>query len=395
MLTRLVTVLVLALCAVLSGCSAAEPEQAPRLAADYSGSGPGTLDDARTLTGVEPRLVAATSQSARITYTSTSGIDDSQPQVTAAVFVPRGSPPPGGWPIVAFGHPFAGIAHDCAPSRSANLEGASATVVDLLNAGYVVTVSDYQGLGLDTAYHPFLDSATVGYNLIDSVFATRRLVPATSLDWIALGISQGGQAAWAADELAENAGQGLHLVAAVSVSPLADVEGLADSAMNGTLTTAQKLTLQAYLTALKAEYPDFALDDYRQNQSNDAFSACQDPAATQLGALADHHSVDDLRPVSPAAAQTLRGYLAKTNLPQGPTAAPMLVMYSDADPVIPPDWTQRAVHRACMLGDVIALDLQAGKAPGDIDVAPALAWMRERLDGAPSADDCGSVGAAK
>jgi hypothetical protein len=47
---------------------------------------------------------------------------------------------------------------------------------------------------------------------------------------------------------------------------------------------------------------------------------------------------DDLRPRSPAATDILRGYLKKTNLPQGPTAAPMMVMYG-RDALIPADWT--------------------------------------------------------
>jgi pimeloyl-ACP methyl ester carboxylesterase len=397
-MTRLVALLMLAVCAVSSACGgAADHAQGTKLAADFSGSGPGTLDDARTLTGVESRLGDATSLSARITYTSTSGIDDSHPGVTAAVFVPRGTPPRGGWPIVAFGHMPTGIAHDCAPSRSPTLMGASTTVANLVNAGYVVTVSDYQGLGLDNTYHPFLDSTTVGFNLIDSVFATRRLVPKTSVDWIAFGVSQGGQAAWAANELAENAGQGLHLMGAVSVSPTADIEGLADAAMNGQLTTAQKLALQAYLASLKREYQDFALDDYRRGMVRDrwdVFSACQEPAATERTRLADQLGADDLRPASPAAAQTLQGYLRKTNLPQGPTAAPMLVVYGAHDPLIPPDWTERAVHRACMMGDAIELDSQPDKASSDIDTSAAFAWMRDRFDGATARDDCPSLRAA-
>lgn len=397
-MTRLLALLMLAVCAVSSACGGAA-DHAPEtmLEADFSGSGPGTLDDARTLTGVESRLADATSLSARITYTSTSGIDDSQPQVTAAVFVPRGAPPRGGWPIVAFGHPPTGIAHDCAPSRSSTLMGASTMVADLVNSGYVVTVSDYQGLGLDNTYHPFLDSTTVGFNLIDSVFATRRLVPTTSVDWVAFGVSQGGQAAWAADELAENAGQGLHLVGAVSVSPAADIEGLADAAMNGQLTTAQTLALQAYLASLKREYQDFALDDYRRGMVRDhwdVFSACQEPAATERSRLADHLGADDLRPASPAAAQTLRGYLQKTNLPQGPTAAPMLVVYGDRDPLIPAAWTERAVHRACTMGDAIELDVQPDKSSSDFDMSLAFAWMRDRFDGAQARDDCPSLRAA-
>jgi hypothetical protein len=397
-MTRLVAVLMLTVCAAVNACAAAPDHgQDMRLAADYSGSGPGTLDDARTLTGVESGLTAATSLSARITYTSTSGVDDSHPQVSAAVFVPQGTPPRGGWPIVAFGHPPTGIAHDCAPSQSPTLMGAASTVTDLVRAGYVVTVSDYQGLGLDTTYHPFLDSATVGFNLIDSVFAMRRLVPTTTVDWVAFGVSQGGQAAWAADELADNAGLGLHLVGAVSVSPAADVEGLVDAAMSGALTTAQKLALQAYLAALKNEYPDFALDDYRRGDARsqwNALSACQGAAATQRTDLAEHLGADDLRPASPAAAQTLRGYLQKTNLPQGPTAAPMRVVYGGRDPLIPPEWTERAVHRACMMGDTIALDMQPDKASDDLDLTSAFAWMRERFDGAPAGDDCPAPRAA-
>jgi pimeloyl-ACP methyl ester carboxylesterase len=394
-MTRLVVLLMLTVCVVSSACGgASDHAQETKLAADFSGSGPGTLDDARTLPGVEPRLADAASLSARITYTSTSGINDSHPKVSAAVFVPKGTPPQGGWPIVAFGHPPTGINHDCGPSGSATLMGVSTTVADLLNAGYVVTVSDYQGLGLDETYHPFLDSTTVGFNLIDSVFAARRLVPTTSVDWIAFGVSQGGQAAWAADELAENAGQGLHLVGAVSVSPAADIEGLADAAMNGGLTSAQKLALQAYLASLQREYPDFALDDYRRGMVReqwDVLAACQGPQATERTKLADRLGADDLRPASPAAAQTLRGYLQKTNLPQGPAAAPMLVVYGASDPLIPPAWTERAVHRACLMGDAIDLDVQPDTASKDIDMSAAFAWIRDRFNGAPARDDCPSL----
>ena len=389
---QLLAVLLVALCALSSACSGgADHAQQPRLAADYSGSGPGTLEDARTLPRVESGLADATSLSARITYTSTSGVDDEHPEVTAAVFVPRGAPPQGGWPIVAFGHAPTGIGQDCAPSQSPTLMGASNTVADLVNVGFVVTVSDYQGLGLDNTYHPFLDSTTVGLNLIDSVFATRRLVPTTSVDWIAFGVSQGGQAAWAANELADNAGQGLHLAGAVSVSPTADMEGLVDAAMNDQLTTPQKLALQSYLASLKKEYPDFALDDYRRGTIRDqweAFSTCQGSTPAERTRLAEQLGSDDLRPASPAAAQTLRGYLQKTNLPQGPTAAPMLVTYGDRDPLIPSAWTERAVRRACNLGDAIELDLRLDDASADIDLSPAIAWIRERFTAVPARDDC-------
>jgi pimeloyl-ACP methyl ester carboxylesterase len=400
--TTLVTVAVLFfvsawLLIALSGCATSQtrPMHATMLNADLSGSGPGTLDDAVTLPDVDPALRSASSLAARITYRSSSGIDDSPTQVTAAVFVPLGAPPPQGWPIVALGHPATGIQHDCAPSQSPTLLGSEGAVLSLLQAGYVVTISDYQGLGLGTTYHPFLDSSTVGVNLIDSVFAARRLVTTTSIQWIALGLGQGGEAAWAANELSDNAGRGLDLLGAVSLSPAADLTGLGDAAVTGTLTTEQKLALQWYLAALKNEYPDVNLDDYRRGVVGDKWdvlSACQRSADPERASVAEQIPADDLRPSSLPAADGLRGFLQKTNLPQGPTAAPMLVIYGDDDPLIPAAWTERALNRACKMGDTIAIETAPDTGYADPDMPAALGWMKDLAAGNAARDDCPTFG---
>src|SRR5258705_1804348 len=243
----------------LTSCDVGVRDHATKLNGDFSGSGPGTLQDAQTLSDIDVRLKAATSLAARITYVSTSGVDDVQHDVTGAVFVPRGQSPNGGWPIVAFGHPPTGIQHDCAPSLSPTLDNSSRTVTALLTAGYVVAMTDYQGLGLglDKTYHPYLDSTTVGLNLLDSVRATRKLVLNTSDRFVAFGISQGGQAAWAADELVDSAPAGLDLLGAVSVSPTANIQGLADAAVAGQVTRDPKLARTAYLPSLKKETDRF------------------------------------------------------------------------------------------------------------------------------------------
>ena len=174
-------------------------------------------------------------------------------------------------------------AADCAASLSPNLFGNAATVVALLNAGYVVFVPDYQGLGTPSdgksIYHPYLDSTTAGYVIIDGVRAAKALAPVpTSNSWAALGSAEGGQAVWAANELVDNYGSGLDLIATASLAPVADFEGLADAAMAGTLTPEQKLTYVAYLAAVKSEHQyDVNLDDYRRGmaeQNWDALLSC-------------------------------------------------------------------------------------------------------------------------
>jgi hypothetical protein len=234
------------------------------LPGDFGGSGPGTLVAATTLPTLDRRLEAVTSVAAKVTYTSTSGVTNELTEVTGTVFAPRGAPPEGGWPIIAYGHPTTGVRAECAPSSSPTLLNLSATILGLVNSGYVVAMSDYQGLGNDRTYHPYLDATTAGYNLVDSVRAARKLVADTSDRWASFGVSQGGQGAWAANELSADYGAGLTLLGSVSVSAPLDITGFADAAAGGTLTKEQQPTYSALLEALKNEYPDINLDDYRR-----------------------------------------------------------------------------------------------------------------------------------
>jgi Secretory lipase len=370
----------------------------PALDGDFSGSGPGTLLAAEALLTVSPHLRSITSLAARITYVSTSGINDSHSVVTATVFVPNGSPPEGGWRIVALGHPATGIEADCAPSDSPTLLGQAPKVVSLVEAGYMVTMTDYQGLGLrpsDTPpgdedaqkfndYHPFLDSATEGYNVIDSVRAARKLVPAASDSFAIWGTGQGGQAAWAANELATDYRGVLKLVGTVVVSPTAALEWLADAAASGNLTHDQVMLLQQFLASLKITYDDFDLDAFRHGVAKDnwdALSACRGPATADRDRIAAQLVPGDLRPDGPDATEALRAFLQKTSLPQAPTAAPMLIVPAQ-DGLIPQHQTDAAVARACAMGDVIQIGTPQDSAQSLIE------WIDRRFDGADPQNDC-------
>jgi Secretory lipase len=362
---------------------------------------------------IDPALRSGTSWIQRFTYFSRSGINDSTSRVTALLFVPKGQPPDGGWRLVAFGHPASGTLPECAPSLSPTLLGSAPTVQRLLESGFAVVMSDYQGLGTyqgpgsvdksqdprksRDSYHPFLDSTTVGYNLIDSVRAARALMGRSqtpvSTDWLAFGIGQGGQAAWAANELVANQGIGMRLIGSVAISPDADINGLADEAEAGTLNVEQELGLQAFLAALKNAYrDDFNLDDYRSGivqQKWDALLACHGQGLEERAAIASQITPADLRPHTPSATAKLRGYLRKSGLPQGPTQAPMLVVYGDSDPLIAAAWTEAAIDRACKMGDVIQIRRLPADAPDQLDIPAALDWMSQRVAGLPAPNDCG------
>ena len=370
------------------------------LDADYGGAGqePGALSVATTLPTIDRRLRAATSLSARIEYTSTSGITGGTEQASGTVFVPLGKPPEGGWPIVAYAHATTGIEPECAPSLSPTLLKSSTIVTALVKAGFIVTVPDYQGLGLNRTYHPYLDATTAGYNVVDAVRATRRLVPDASNRWVGLGLSQGGQATWAANELAANYNGGLALLGTVSLSPAADITGLADAAAAGQLTNEQAPALPLILSWLKKAHPELNLDDYRRGivqQKWDTLLACQGPKAAERDKITNQITPDDLRPSTPEAVETLRGYLQKMSLPQGPTAAPMLVIYGDKDNLVPSPWTGHALTAACDLGDVIDIQTQPDKGHSDIDVSSAFGWINDRFREMPAPNSCLSFNSAE
>jgi dienelactone hydrolase len=393
-----VAVLACSLSAACSGDAGGEqagpaPQVGMSLPGDFSGSGPGTLVSASSLPTIDRRLSSVSSVAARITYESTSGIDNSRTSVSGTVFAPKGTPPEGGWPVIAYGHPTTGIRSECAPSLSSDLSGLSSVVSELVKAGYVVTLPDYQGLGGQGSYHPYLDATTAGQNLIDAVRAARKLVPTASDRWLGLGVSQGGQATWAANELVPTYGQGLALAGTVSVTPPSDLTGFADAAASGTLSKDQEPPYAFILDSLSREHSDFNLDDYRHGVAQDKWdvlTACDGPAAGQVSDLLTQITPDDLRPSSPAAVDALRGYLQRASLPQKPTTAPMLVIYGGMDALIPPLWTDRALQAACTMGDVIDIQMQTDKGHGDVDASAAYPWINDRFSGVPAADSCKS-----
>lgn len=367
------------------------------LPGNYGGTGPGVLVAAQPLENVDPQLSTRTSLSARITYTTALAVNDSSLQATATVFVPKSKAPDGGWRIVALGHPDTGIHPECAPSASPDLLGSAQTVRTLVNAGYVVTVPDYVGLGLSWQkdaqskgqYHPFLDSSTEGQNMIDAVRATRKLVSETSNKWVAAGTGQGGQAAWAANELASDYGGGeLALQGALALAPTAALEWLADAAANGALRRDQLQMVQQYLAWLPLGYPDFPIDDFRRGaaaQHWDALSACWGDGVRARAGLFRTLGPHDLGPATAEDTDRLRGFLRKISLPQGPTVAPMLVTADKPDGLIPPEQTAAAVDRACAMGDVIDFVTP----PPDPDL---MGWIADRFNGVPAPNTCAGQG---
>jgi len=358
--------------------------------ADLGGTGPGTLVSATTMPGLQAKVAGRQLQAARVVYHSTNGDTGAPTTVSGSVFTPVGEPPRGGWPILSFGHGTTGIDEGCAPSVSDSLLGLADLVVGFVTTGHAVALADYQGLG-EKGVHPYTDAKTAGLNMIDAVRALRHTFANTSTRWLALGGSQGGGAAWAADEQASTYAPELDLVGAVADSPAADVTGVVDGAEARTLTADQRPAFLAIVESLARLHPEVNRDDYRRGAAArhwDLTLSCDGATAHARDDALAQVTADDIRPATPAAAERVRKLLSAWALPQRRLSAPLSVAYGGADSLVSAQWTTDAIAKACALGGNVEWDLQPSKGHGDVDVSAQIAWIADRFAGRPAVNEC-------
>ncbi|MGW3767023.1 alpha/beta hydrolase family protein [Actinomadura verrucosospora] len=178
-----------AACAVLAGIGAAPAQAAPAQR--------GKLLESRPLTNLAALPSAAKNRF--VTYAS-EGVGGKRITVTGTVAVPKGTPPPGGWPVLSWAHGTTGTADACAPSADAPggpvrdyLSLTEAYLDKWVANGFAVVQTDYEGLGTPGG-HPYMNGASEANTVTDIVRAARRTDPRIGRDWFVAGHSQGGQA---------------------------------------------------------------------------------------------------------------------------------------------------------------------------------------------------------
>ncbi|GAA4397686.1 prolyl oligopeptidase family serine peptidase [Tsukamurella soli] len=214
--------------------AAAAPDWSALNATHYSGSVPaegGMLVQSAPL--ASSLSVPGAGRAYRILY-STTNQHDAPAVSTAAVFVPKGRPPAGGWPVIAWAHGTVGLGDDCAPSANPRSERDKEYLSHWLDLGYVIVATDYAGLGTP-GLMSYLDSVPTAHYVVDSVVAVHKL-PALQAElnkkWAIVGQSQGGGAAVnsAAHATAFSAGSGLDYRGVIATGTPYGLETMIDEA---------------------------------------------------------------------------------------------------------------------------------------------------------------------
>jgi pimeloyl-ACP methyl ester carboxylesterase len=338
-------------------------------------------------------------------YTSVSGVDGGARQISGAFFVPPGPAPANGWPVISLAHGTTGIGHNCGPSRQPDLMGYGPMIESFLADKYAVAVTDYEGLG-ESGSHPYLEPRTSAFNTIDAVRAMREIAPAVSARWVAVGYSQGGQAAWAADELNSYYGNGLQLQGSLALAPSVNSTGAADLVRSGSLTDEQRASFPMALVGGARYNPNLDADaflhggaDYfrqqlsycepeKQSTGGQIGTPAPLPWRTVVNRLRD---ANDVKPSSPQDVAVLRDALRRVALPQRPLDKPMLVINGDSDAVVLPEWVRFAISGSCALGGQIEHVQIPNTTHYDVVTNSAQMtqrWIADRFAGTPAPSNC-------
>jgi hypothetical protein len=164
----------------------------------------------------QPEITAAGTMQ-RILYTSTDARWNSGVvAVSGTLYLPKGEPPRGGWPIVAWAHGTLGVADACAPSWTLHRPRDAAYLNRWLEQGFAVVATDYQGLG-GPGPHPYLFWEAEGRSVLDSARAALAAGSGRIVNQLVIsGQSQGSGSSIGASRIAPDYAPDLRLRATIA-----------------------------------------------------------------------------------------------------------------------------------------------------------------------------------
>lgn len=341
----------------------------------------------------EPRVGAAAGATAyKVLYRSTKP-DGTPIAVSGIIIVPAGTPPPGGWPIVAWAHPTTGVVSRCAPSLALFVFQQMAGSRRLLENGYAIASTDYPGLGTPGP-HPYLVGDSEARAVIDSVRAARSFPGLeNSTRYAVWGHSQGGQAVLFAGMIAKTYAPELQLVGVAAAAPATDLSAL----MTADLNTAGGRNLTAMTIWSWAKVFGAPM----QNVVEPAAIPIVDALANQCieGAFDLYVRQKMSAPLAkiflsvknPATIEPWKSLLLQNSAGDLPSDIPVFLSQGSADGLVRPQVTQAYKERLCKAGSKVKMLLMPGVSHGFIgyDSANAAAnWIANRFKGSPPPGDC-------
>ena len=378
---------------VLAGCGGGSGDATPEPSTPTTDAPRTTSPTTTTAAGEPPGTVLASERLDapqidgtvwRVRYRSTS-VAGRPIEVTGIVARPAGDPPDGGHPVLAWAHGTSGIADECAPSAA----GADGVVglQAMLDAGYVVAATDYEGLGTP-GVHPYLVSASEGRSVLDAVRAAREVTGASEVV-LALGISQGGHAVLAASEIAGEWAPELDLAGTVAVAPAADLGVIVPA----TFRPSPLFGFAALVAAGWADaYEELSEDDVLGPSGLRVAEAAREGSCVgDVFAASGRADQDELVAVPPQELPAWSRRIEENTIQPDRVAGPVLLVQGTDDVVVPRQLTDQLASSFCAAGVEVRYSTYEGADHGSAVIAAfsdIRQWGEDRLAGRPADTDC-------
>ncbi len=308
---------------------------------------------------------------------------------SGVVLIPAGTPPAGGWPVIAWAHGTSGVARMCAPSLMKDVEYGDEGLMPMVAAGFAVVATDYAGLGTPGP-HQYDNKIPQADDVVYSVPAAHAAVPALGKRWVAIGHSQGGVAVWGVAELEANRNDPDY-AGAISVAGDMDYDAY-ESHDAETFNPVTDLYWPLTAFGIKASYPTF---DVKKMLTPPVLARYKD--VTTKGcwyyAYAALKEIGEQRAVKPGwdRAPEVHRYNQDSRSANKPIRGPLLVLAGDDDKSVAIANIAAGVADACRIGLAIEYVHHPGLDHDPLmqETTPEqLAWVRDRLAGKPWSSNC-------
>jgi hypothetical protein len=304
--------------------------------------------------------------------------------VSGVVVAPPGAVPPGGRPVVVWGHGSTGLADRCAPSRGGVIGAFGRDPLGgLLQQGDVVAATDYQGLGTPGLARSVI-GLSAGHAVLDVARVARGLDTGAGGRVVLDGHSEGGHAVLWAAELAGAYAPELQVLGVAASAPGAELAVTLKTTVDrpSAVTSGAMLIVVAWSDAYRV--PLDVLTPAGRKAVNRVRSTC-------LEELAQERPTPAVRPSDLLTTPPWPALLARNTPGHAASPAPIFLTQGADDDRVTPAATRALVQRLCRLGDTVELRTYQGVGHFDIPAvasADVLAWIGERLAGRPARSTC-------
>lgn len=294
-------------------------------------------------------------------------------------------------PVVAWAHGTVGMGDQCAPSRLADPVSNIDWVNQMLARGWVVTATDYAGLGTPGT-EGYLVGGDEARDVLNSVRALQYIPSVQAGTTFAVwGHSQGGHSAlFTAAESAAYAPE-LHLAGTVASAPAAELLPLL-SETNG--TALDWVIGPEVLRSWPAAYPGLNAQSVTTAKGYNNYQRIADQCVTQatLGGLTRTKLHQKIFNTNLAQAPAWRNAALDQTAPLLAPGQPLMVAESLDDQVVLPNTTALYMHNACAGHSNLTTLWLSGV--GHIQLAGVISpqvigWIGDRFAGLPATNDCG------